>query len=41
MESAAQKQGAPWPTLTGRDLADITAFLNSLGKRPAPKTAPK
>ena len=41
MESAAQKQGAAWPTLTGQELADITTFLNSLGKRPAPKTAPK
>jgi mono/diheme cytochrome c family protein len=41
MESAAQKQGAAWPTLTGQELADITAFLNSLGKRPARKTAPK
>ena len=27
--------------VTGQELADITTFLNSLGKRPAPKTAPK
>jgi mono/diheme cytochrome c family protein len=38
MEAAAQK--AQLPTLTGAELADITAFLNSLAK-PAPKSTPK
>jgi mono/diheme cytochrome c family protein len=35
METAAQKQGVSWPVLQGRDLADVAAYLNSLGKRPA------
>jgi mono/diheme cytochrome c family protein len=39
MESAAGTQRA-LPVLSGQDLADITAYLNSLAK-PAPKTAPK
>ena len=34
MEASAQKQGVSWPVLQGRDLADIAAYLSSLGKRP-------
>jgi mono/diheme cytochrome c family protein len=41
MEAAAKKQGVSWPLLQGRDLADITAYLNSLGKRPAGSPASK
>ena len=35
METSADKQGVSWPTLQGRDLADIAAYLNSL-RKPAP-----
>jgi len=38
METSAQRQGVSWPVLHGRDLADIAAYLNSLGRRPAPAT---
>jgi len=41
MESAAQQQGVSWPVLQGRELADIAASLNSLGKRPARAPASK
>jgi mono/diheme cytochrome c family protein len=41
MEAAAQKQAVSWPVLQGRDLADIAAYLNSLGKRPAGSPASK
>jgi mono/diheme cytochrome c family protein len=41
METSTQKQGVSWPVLQGRDLADIAAYLNSLGKRPAPGPASK
>jgi hypothetical protein len=41
METYTQKQGVSWPVLQGRDLADIAAYLNSLGKRPAPGPASK
>lgn len=41
MEAAAQKQAVSWPVLRGRDLADIAAYLNSLGKRPAGSSTPK
>jgi mono/diheme cytochrome c family protein len=40
MEAAAPAQRVALPTLSGQDLAHITAFLNSLAK-PAPKSAPK
>jgi mono/diheme cytochrome c family protein len=36
MEAQAQKQEIPWPVLTGQELADISAYLNSLS-RGAPK----
>jgi mono/diheme cytochrome c family protein len=40
MESQAQKQDVELPVLTGQELADITAYLGSLGRRgaAAPKT---
>jgi mono/diheme cytochrome c family protein len=41
MEASAQKQGVSWPVLQGRDLADIAAYLGSLGKRPASAPASK
>lgn len=40
MEAAAPAQRVTLPTLSGEDLAHITAFLNSLPK-PAPKSTPK
>jgi mono/diheme cytochrome c family protein len=33
MEAQAQKQGVAWPTLSGQELADVSAYLNSLAKR--------
>ncbi len=35
MEAEAQKQKVAWPVLTGQELADVSAYLGSLGK-PAP-----
>jgi mono/diheme cytochrome c family protein len=40
MEGAAAAQQVPLQTLSGQDLAHITAFLNSLA-RPAPRSTPK
>jgi mono/diheme cytochrome c family protein len=44
METATQKQGVAWPVLQGRELADMAAYLNSLGQRrttaPASKSPP-
>lgn len=34
MEAETQKRQVAWPTVTGRELADITAYLTSLGSRP-------
>lgn len=33
MERAAQTRGIAWPTLTGQDMADLSAYLGSLPKR--------
>jgi hypothetical protein len=33
MESQAQKQAVELPVLTGQELADITTYLGSLGRR--------
>jgi len=41
MEAAVPKQGVALPSLSGQELADISAFLNSLHKREAPKSVPK
>jgi cytochrome c551/c552 len=40
MEAQAQKQEVSWPTLTGQELADISAYVGSLArpKAPTPKT---
>jgi hypothetical protein len=37
MDARAESSGVVWPVLRGQDLADITAYLGSLGRRP---TAP-
>ena len=37
MEAQAQKQDISLPVLTGQELADITTYLGSLGKSPAPQ----
>jgi mono/diheme cytochrome c family protein len=34
----AQRQAVPWPTLSGQELADMTAFLGSLRGGPAPSS---
>jgi cytochrome c len=41
METSTQRQGVSWPLLQGRDLADIAAYLNSRGTRPASGPASK
>jgi mono/diheme cytochrome c family protein len=33
MERAAEKDGVAWPTLTGQDMADLSAYLGGLTKR--------
>ncbi|HEY3187366.1 MAG TPA: c-type cytochrome [Solirubrobacteraceae bacterium] len=37
MESQAQKQDVELPVLTGQELADVSAYLASLGRAPRPK----
>jgi cytochrome c len=37
MEATAEAKAVTWPVLTGPELADITAYLGSLSKRPASK----
>ena len=32
MEDKARQQNVAWPTLTGQELADLTAYLNALGR---------
>jgi len=40
MERAAAQQSMAWPTLTGQDLADLSAFFGTLkGTRSAPPPA--
>jgi len=41
MEAKAQTQDIAWPALKGQELADIAAYLTSLGKPGAPKSRPK
>lgn len=38
MEEKARQRGVTWPRLTGQELGDLTAYLNSLPRQPAPKT---
>jgi mono/diheme cytochrome c family protein len=45
MEAAAQRQQVPWPVLSAIELADVTAYLTSLGTaapaKPAPAPGPR
>ena len=41
MERATEKRGVAWPTLTGAELADLSAYLASLSKPPAANPAAK
>lgn len=45
MERAAQQRNAAWPTLTGEELADLSAYLASVsapgGRKPAPRPRSK
>jgi mono/diheme cytochrome c family protein len=41
MEAKAQQKAVAWPILTGQELAQVSAYLNSLAPRPPSKPKSK